>query len=449
MGKVIFRKGPSLDKGQIPSHTIAGYPNPELEVNSKKVETRGAIAWVSHTFAPSLNGQALVLERLLSKAESVVKISSERRWNPVIDRRNINVKVATPWVVRKMRRLKFMESLVFKIHVWHRARGIARALLQNHCSAVVACTGGDLVDLPAASLAAERTGIPCVLHYFDDYCSQWKIPNPAWSMRWMEQHGSQIESWLIRRSAGVVVPNENMRDEIVNRTPLPTAIIRNPVSVPFYDRLRQCVVREEKDASQVWSVIYTGSIYEAQLDAVIRCALALETLRNRGIAMQLHLYTTQSEESLRSLGVPETVLVHPQVSPQESSKLQCESDILLLPLAFQTRYPELIRTSSPGKLGEYLASGRPILIHAPRDSFIARFATERRFAVVCDTQAIDEIAGRLEQLVLQPQWRASLVEQAIKTGQLFSEEVNREDYFRFIREVCGTYPKNFGSLKGC
>jgi glycosyltransferase involved in cell wall biosynthesis len=393
----------------------------------------GPIACVSHTFSPSLNGQALVLDRLLVGEEpGVVRISSDRYWRPINSGETIDVNVSTPWLIRKLRMLKALETLVFKVHVWHRARGIARALIQSKCSAVVACTGGDLVDLPAAILAAERVRIPCLLHYFDDYCSQWKIPNPAWSMGWMKRFGKQIEANLLPKATGVIVPNEQMQYELADRITMPSIVVRNPVNLEYYENLRRSAVRENRIPDQCWSMTYTGSIYEAQLDAVVQCALGMEALRERGIAMQLHLYTSQSEESLRALGVPASVSIHREVSSEEASALQCNSDFLLLPLAFKTRYPELIKTSSPGKLGEYLASGSPILVHAPRDSFLAQFATERRFAAVCDTPEIEQIAEKLEQLVRQPETRENLVQQALETSLLFSTEANRERYFRFV-----------------
>lgn len=394
----------------------------------------GSLAVVSHTFTPDLNGQAVVLSRLLRSTTRVVRICSDRKWRSEPFPDFTDVPVATPWILRKMRNLRFMESTVFEMHVQHRARGIARALLRYGCSSIVACTGGDLVDLPSAVLASKRVGIPCFLHYFDDYRSQWKIPNPAWSIRWMEQHGLTIESRVLEQTSGVMVPNELLQEEVAARVAAPIVIIRNPVELTFYNRLRKPESVSSARKADALRISYTGSVYEAQLDAVIRCGLALEILRDRGIEMQLHLYTSQSGESLYAKGMPQSVEIHPLVSLSESGRIQCESDLLLLPLAFQTRYPELIRSSAPGKLGEYLAAGRPILVHAPSDTFLARFAKERGFAVLCDQPDPRRIAEELEQLVRDPEKRKQLAERAITNSFDFSDVSNQERYFRFIRE---------------
>ncbi|MFN9986892.1 MAG: glycosyltransferase [Pirellula sp.] len=394
----------------------------------------GSIAVVSHTFSPDLNGQAVVLGRLLEGMPPLVRISSDRFWRPEAIPGVIDERVAAPWAIRKLRKLRFVEGAVFRIHVWHRARGIERAIVRHRCSTVVACTGGDLVDLPGAIIATERTGIPCVLHYFDDYRSQWKIPNPAWSTRWMERNGASIEAEVLRKASGVVVPNELLKSELSQRVSSPIAIIRNPVQLDLYQTLRDAVPARDNSPLRRWSIAYTGSIYEAQLDAVRNCARGLDLLRSRGVDVRLHLYTAQSEASLHAQGIPDTVHVHPTVKPLDASRVQCEADILLLPLAFVTRYPELIRSSAPGKLGEYLASGRPILVHAPADCFLSRFASDQRWGLVCDTPDEARIADSVERIIRDSQLRTELSQKALAASQQFSEAVNREEYSRFLRE---------------
>ena len=58
--------------------------------------------------------------------------------------------------------------------------------------------------------------------------------------------------------------------------------------------------------------------------------------------------------------------------------------MLFLPLAFNSPYPQILRTAAPGKMGEYLASGRPILVHAPSDSFVAWYFREHQCGLVVD-----------------------------------------------------------------
>jgi glycosyltransferase involved in cell wall biosynthesis len=393
-----------------------------------------SIAIVSHTFAPEINGQAVVLGRLFEGRSGVVRLSSGRFGSPIQSDGCIAIDVSIPWMIRKLRKFKIFETSVFRLYVSHRAKMIASALRDHDCSCVIACTGGDLVDIPASIVAAERTGVPCILHYFDDYRSQWKIPNPTWSSRWMQRHGLAIEEEFVNRAKGVVVPNELLYSELTERVKLPVKVIRNPVSLLPYQSARKTSLPEQDNSSRTWKITYTGSVYEAQLDAVVNCARGIELLRQRGISIQLHLYTSQSREFLQDQGVPESVQIHPAVPLEEASRVQCESDFLLLPLAFKTRYPELIKTSAPGKMGEYLAAGRPILFHAPADSFLVKFASEQKCGLICDTPDEFKIASQIERLVRDSQLRETLSETAQQTSLLFSESVNRDEYGKFIEQ---------------
>ena len=50
----------------------------------------------------------------------------------------------------------------------------------------------------------------------------------------------------------------------------------------------------------------------------------------------------------------------------------------------------MIRTATPARLVEYMASGRPLLVHAPRGSHVAEYARSEDFAEVVD--AADDAA---------------------------------------------------------
>ncbi|HYE16132.1 MAG TPA: hypothetical protein VD968_16965 [Pyrinomonadaceae bacterium] len=101
--------------------------------------------------------------------------------------------------------------------------------------------------------------------------------------------------------------------------------------------------------------------------------------------MKLHAYTTQRAEELagRGIGGP-AVVFHPHLSVAEMPGVQRRADLLFLPLAFESPYPDLVRTSAPVKFGEYLASRRPVLVHAPPRSFISWYCREHDCGLVVD-----------------------------------------------------------------
>ena len=101
----------------------------------------------------------------------------------------------------------------------------------------------------------------------------------------------------------------------------------------------------------------------------------------------------------------------------EIPSIQRDADILFLPLAFDSPYPDLIKTASPSKMPEYLAAGRPILIHAPEYSYIAHYARERGFGMVVDRPDPEELKRALLLLLEDESLRKRVVLNALKTVQ--------------------------------
>lgn len=102
---------------------------------------------------------------------------------------------------------------------------------------------------------------------------------------------------------------------------------------------------------------------------------------------------------LAAHGVHGPIIMHPHHAMTEMPEVQMKADLLFPPLAFDSPYPDLVRTSATTKLGEYLAARRPVIAHAPADSFISWYFREHKYAVVVDHLDRALLARSIEQLV--------------------------------------------------
>jgi glycosyltransferase involved in cell wall biosynthesis len=183
-------------------------------------------------------------------------------------------------------------------------------------------------------------------------------------------------------AADILVPNEYLKEDYDKRYGVVSTVLHNPCEIPDLETLD----RHEKifDAAQV-NIVYTGSVYHAHYDAFKNLIRAIEATKRDDI--RLHIYSSQRESLLRSEGVEGPMLVfHPPVSSLQVPSILRQADVLFLPLAFDSPIPEVIRTSAPGKTGEYLAAGRPILVHAPRDSFVTNYFVSNGCGIAVDDQ---------------------------------------------------------------
>ena len=89
-----------------------------------------------------------------------------------------------------------------------------------------------------------------------------------------------------------------------------------------------------------------------------------------------------------------------------------QADLLFLPLAFDTHFPDLVRTSAPGKTGEYLAARRPILVHVPADAFLAWYFQQHECGLVVTESDPAKLAQAMETILTDPGLRRRLAENA-------------------------------------
>jgi glycosyltransferase involved in cell wall biosynthesis len=286
------------------------------------------------------------------------------------------------------------------VRILLRARRIARAARRAGSGTLVACTG-DLLDLPATWLASRRLGLRFVPYLFDDYTFQWTDPAKRALARWLEPR-------MFRAAAVVIAPNEFLARDVEARDGVACRIVRNAVDSDLPHGLD---LPWPSSPGEI-RIVYTGAVYHAHFDAFRNLVAAIAKLGRPGVA--LHLYTTQERAQLESEGIAGPVVFHAHVTSEEVREIQRRADVLFLPLAFRSAIPEVIRTSAPGKTGEYLASGRPVLVHAPADAFVSWYFRQHDCGAVVDEPDPARLAEALRELLDQPETRRRRAANALR-----------------------------------
>ena len=371
---------------------------------------RVKIALLSHVLPPSWSGQAVMLHRLLEDLgpEDYCLISSEYyeaggggdAYARTLPGRYHHL----PPEPRLYRGHRFGLGHVRELinappGVVVRGRRVAEIVRRERCAAVVACTG-DPYDLPAGYLAARLAGVPFYAYVFDYYAHQFIEPAKRLIARLLEPR-------LMRGAAGVIVPNETLRDELRRRYGVEPVVIHNPCDPLLYERAPAAGTGRGDGEVRI---TYTGAVYDAHYDAFRNLVAALEALGRADV--KLHLYTAQSPALLAEHGIRGPVVFHEHRQASEMPRVHRESDVLFLPLAFNSPYPEIVRTSAPGKVAEYMASRRPVLVHAPPDSFISRYFRQHDCGSVVDVNDPAPLGRAVEQLLSDAALRERLGERA-------------------------------------
>lgn len=287
--------------------------------------------------------------------------------------------------------------------IFYRAKQIEVILKAESAKSILACSG-DLIDLPASLIAGRRRGIPFIAYMFDDYRNQW-------SSRAFRLLAFILERFVAPRSDGVIVPNEFLAREYRERYGIDAIIIPNPIEVFGY----VSPVPRTFESKRSIRMVYTGAIYEAQRDAIQNLLEAMPLVR--GHNFEFHAYTSQTRTDFERLAITGPIFRHSHLSRGEIVRIQQDADILFLPLAFNSPIHEVIRTSAPAKMGEYLASGRPTLVHAPFDTFVSKYFREHNCGLVVNSQKPDDLANAIMRLIQDEQLCRRLVRNARTRAQ--------------------------------
>lgn len=273
-----------------------------------------------------------------------------------------------------------------------RAKEIAAIARREGCRAIVTCP--DRVgDLPTAYLASRLVGAEFFPYLFDHY-SAWFNSGPSGLV------ARRLEPFLLKRAAGVFVPNEGLRDALAELYGIEATVIHNSCDLSAYHG--PAADRNALEPQEV-RVVFTGMINAAHYDGFRALLAALDGFSGRA---RLHVYSPMPRSVLAERGLDRGVVFHGYVGSTEMPSVQQEADVLFLPLAFHSPFPEVIRTSAPAKMAEYLAAARPILVHAPANSFVAQYvrrhecglvvteedpaALQKGLVAICDDPALQE-----------------------------------------------------------
>jgi len=122
-------------------------------------------------------------------------------------------------------------------------------------------------------------------------------------------------------------------------------------------------------------VLLAGDVNVFRFDAVIAFAKAIERYNASHMAgIEFTILGDIAEQYRRPLSEVRSARLMGRQSHSACLAAMQDSDLLYLPLAFEKRSYRISRYSLPTKLPEYLASGKTVLIHAPRDSATFRLA---------------------------------------------------------------------------
>jgi len=264
------------------------------------------------------------------------------------------------------------------------AAGTATAVAENEDITSILASSDYGPCFMTGWIAHQRTGIPLDLFFFD----LWRGNVMPWSRQLM---APLFQRRVLAASRWVFSAGEGIGEYLSTKLGIRSIIVPNSVVACGATTMGY----QSVSASRM-VVLYTGSVNWAQLDAILDMIAAV---RDMG-GIEFHVYSRQSRDQLAVLGVTgNNVVLHQGLPEDEVRDRQAAADVLYLPMSFGGRGRAIIETAQPAKSVEYMASGVPVLVHAPPYAFVARYARAHDIAIVVDQPGPDELKRVLMALI--------------------------------------------------
>lgn len=166
-----------------------------------------------------------------------------------------------------------------------------------------------------------------------------------------------------------------------------------------------------------YKLVAIGNFNESNLDATKRF---LEAIKDHP-KFSLSVYTHVPKILLQKRGLDTSLFEHKgSVAPEEIHQVLQSYDICVLTHGFTGGYGKVeYETIFPTRTIPFLLSGKPIIAHSPKGSFLNDFILENKCAALVDEANETVVLDNLEQLCADETYQQQLVNAAQETSKQF------------------------------
>jgi glycosyltransferase involved in cell wall biosynthesis len=300
-------------------------------------------------------------------------------------------------------------------------RWLVRLARDYNCGAVVS-SFPNIFLFDAAYRAAKAAGLPFIAYLHDTLAE-------ALEHKFMGGFGQQVQARIFEHSDRILVMSQGMADLYrqkynLDATPLVHSL---PEPVPID------IQTDEPDKTAFWG----GSVYDINDRSVVRIYDAI----TRMPGFKLYLACNDRREQMIAHGMREDGFILKYL-PRREEYLQVlkRQAILILALNWPDEtitHEDELATIFPTKTIEYLASGRPILVHCPENYFLARYFSERGCAEVVTERSEEALYEAAMRLINQRDHAQALARRALDAAQMFSLDRVAEQFQEIVEAVMG------------
>ncbi|MBC8390941.1 MAG: hypothetical protein H8E13_23185 [Actinobacteria bacterium] len=249
-----------------------------------------------------------------------------------------------------------------------------------------------------------------------------------WSKNPMNQVQEKIalifEKRILRASKTVFVMSERLSDYYKKNYSVKSVVIHHSY---IKEEVRKAELAVSlKDSKKYFDIVFTGVMNTDTLWLPIFREILRDLSSER---IRLRLCVPCKDD----VSINDKNIIVESLNREDVLLVQKKADILFLPMVWSKYHPrEIAQTASPSKLGEYLISGVPILVLAPKDSYISEYATRDGWALVVNNLNEETLKNAILKLKNDSELRKSRVSNALKVAINHDAEIQSAKVQKYL-----------------
>lgn len=271
-------------------------------------------------------------------------------------------------------------------------------------------------------LVQEYLKKPMVFHMMDDWLEV--LPGEGiLGNYWHRKIGVEF-SKMLAQSARHFSISEPMAKAYQERYGFQFSTFHNPIELSFWNKSQ----RMAYDFGDKIQILYAGRMglgIQSSLETMAKCLEDLNKTGGKPIELVLQVGKKPSWADAYSCIKHRGFVPYEELPDRFSG-----ADLLFLPYDFTPSATAFIKYSMPTKASEYMISGTPILIFAPEDTALVRYAKDYKWAKVVTKNKVEELKAALIELIDSKEVRSTVARQAIEIAEQRHDALRVREAFR-------------------
>ncbi|HSI77685.1 MAG TPA: glycosyltransferase [Lunatimonas sp.] len=220
--------------------------------------------------------------------------------------------------------------------------------------------------------------------------------------------------------------SEFMAEEYYKRYNQKFITFHNPIDIAFWEKYRKRNYKIGKQAT----ILYAGRVgvgIDSSLETIAKATFLVN--EKYKINLSFHLQTQEKPNWIDKYRyVRHNEFVEYDLLP----KVFAEADLLILPYDFSLKSLHFIRFSMPTKAPEYLACRTPVIIFAPGETALVKYAEKNNCAFVITKNSVELLAENIVELLADECLREKLGTKGSEFVDKFHNAENIRRNFRIL-----------------